>query len=561
MPAEDVKGPDAKPDRPRHSFRRVIGLLTGLGPEEKKAVRRSIDEAGGGSIRFWVLLVLSTFIAAFGLVTNSAAVIIGAMIIAPLMGPIVASALAIDAGDMRLLGKALGAEVLGAAVAIFIGYLVGILPFDLGVSGEMLARTTPTLYDLFIAAACGLAGAYATIDQKVSNALAGVAISVALVPPLAACGLFLSLGELSQAWGAFMLFLANFLAIQIAAGIVFFVYGVADIYELKGASLKHLARFTPSFVILIAVGAFMTSTLIQVAQKRAFESNLNRVLAAEIGARTGGQLEDVIIEGQGENGFEVIAIALTPQPFDPAQVALIEDKLRKECRPDVRLIIRSLSSSDADRNGQVFLTQSQVGAILRQKEDESQIARATDVLKRALMQIPGATLVNVQRSETMGGMNVSAVVRTPVAIAPRQVADMEQALAEAIGGRIRLTVRSVLTREADATRYLYEVTEDEPVPSAEERSRRRRIESILERKLTRLEGAVLRELSIEAAGERVGVIAYVDAPALISPEQVAEYQRDLRRYAGATIDLTVRTTQIGSASADGWLRPDRGPAG
>lgn len=547
--------------RERHSFRRVIGLLTGLGPEEKTTIRQAIDEAGGGSIRFWVLLVLSTVIASFGLITNSAAVIIGAMIIAPLMGPIIASALAIDAGDFRLLGKALVAEILGVAVAVFIGYLVGALPFDLGVSQEMLARTTPTLYDLFIAAACGFAGAYAMVDHKVSNALAGVAISVALVPPLAACGLFLSMGELTQASGAFMLFLANFLAIQICAGVVFFVYGIADIHELKGVTSKHLFRFAPSFVILVAVGVFMTSTLIQVAERRRFESNLNRVLAEEIGAQTGGQLDEVIIEGQKSDGFDVIAVALTPQPFDPAQVAAIEARLRKTCRPDINLIVRSLASSDADREGQVFLTQSQVGAILRQKEVETIVSRATEVLKRAMTEIPGASLVGLQRSETIGGMNVSAVVRTPVAITPNQVATMEQTLAEALEVRIRLTVRSVITREADATRYLYEATERAPISAPEEVARRLRIQSILDRKLARLEGAVLRELGIESNETALQVTAYVDAPSLLTPEMVAQYESDLRKYVDLKIKLTVRTTLVGSATSEGWQRSGRGPAG
>jgi len=542
-------------------MRTVIGLLTGLSHEDRVIVRKNIDESGGGSIRFWVLLVLSTIIAAFGLVTNSAAVIIGAMIIAPLMGPIVASALAIDAGDMRLLSKALFAEIFGAAIAVFIGFLVGVLPFDLGVSNEMLARTTPTLYDLFIAAACGLAGAYATVDQRVSSALAGVAVSVALVPPLATCGLFLSLGEFSQASGAFMLFLANFLAIQIAAGVIFFVYGVADIHQLRGVTAKHLVRFAPSLIILIGVGAFMTSTLLQVAQKRAFESNLNRVLVEEIGARTGGQLDEVIIKGEDENGLNVIAVALTPQPFDPSQVALIEERLRSQCQRDIHLIIRSLSSSDADRQGQVFLTQDQVGALLRKKEEETTIGRANEVLKQALAHVAGASLVNINKSATIGGMNMTAVVRTPVAISPTQVGEMEAALATALNVRIRLTVRSILTREADATQYLYEAREEAPVPTPAERARRQRVQAVLARKIERIEGAVLRELSIEPSGSLFQIRAYVDAPALILPEQVAQFETDLRRYAEPNARLTVQTTLIGAAGADGWDRPGRGPAG
>ncbi|HWA81795.1 MAG TPA: TIGR00341 family protein [Fimbriimonadaceae bacterium] len=540
---------DENPIRPR----RRLGIVHGLTAAERAEARQAIDESGGPSSRFWILLLLSTLIAAFGLLTNSAAVIIGAMIIAPLMGPIVASALAIDAGDMRLLTKALTAEILGIATAIGLSVLIGMLPINLGVTSEMLARTTPTLYDLFIAAASGLAAGYATVDKKVSSTLAGVAISVALVPPLATCGLLIAFGAYSNAWGAFLLFFANFLAIQIAAGVVFFIYRVADIHELRvGLSWSYVVRFGPSLLLLAGIAMFMTSTLISLAKDRALETGITRVLSREIGARSGGQLDKVIRRGETSKGYEVIAVALTPQPFDPAQVAIIQATLRRECRPDIYLVVRSLSSSDMDGSGQVFLSEAELTEMQQKQEEESTLARATDVVNQHLKEVPGARLVNLLRTQGDRSLSFTAVVWTPTAISPEQVAEIRDSMAGELKKTVRLTIRSVLTREADANRFLYEPIV-EPL-SASEIALRQRIHEALEARLKATDGAVLKEVNVTQSGSSRWVLAVVEAPTLIRPDQVKQYQKDMRDYIDPGISLEVKTTVEGSAVSGGWSR-------
>ncbi|HVT14096.1 MAG TPA: TIGR00341 family protein [Fimbriimonadaceae bacterium] len=542
--------------RPRRRF----GIVHGLSATERAEARQAIDEAGGPSSRFWILLLLSTLIAAFGLLTNSAAVIIGAMIIAPLMGPIVASALAIDAGDVRLLTKALTAEILGIVTAIGLSLFIGLLPINLGVTSEMLARTNPTLYDLFIAAASGLAAGYATVDRKVSSTLAGVAISVALVPPLATCGLLIAFGAYSNAWGAFLLFFANFLAIQIAAGAIFFIYRVADIHELRvGLSWSYVARFGPSLVLLVGIATFMTSTLVSLARDRSLEAGITRVLSREIGARSGGQLDKVIRRRETSKGYEVIAVALTPQPFDPAQVAIIQATLRRECRPDIYLVVRSLSSSDMDSSGQVFLSEAELTEMQQKQEEESMLSRATAVVNRHLKDVPGARLVNLLRTQGDRNLSFTAVVWTPTAIDPEQVAEIRDSMTTELKKTVRLTVRSVLTREADANRFLYE-----PVVaplSASELALRQRIRDALEARLKPIEGAILKEVNVQQTGDVRSVLAVVEAPVLIRPDEVKQYEKDMRTYIDPGITLEVKTTVAGSAVAGGWSRastPDGG---
>jgi uncharacterized hydrophobic protein (TIGR00271 family) len=542
--------------------RRILGVLFQLTAEEKKETRSQIDESGGPSIRFWVLLVLSTVIAAFGLLTNSAAVIIGAMIIAPLMGPIVASALAIDAGDVRLLAKALSAEILGVAVAIGLGLLIGLLPFNLGVTTEMMSRTTPTLFDLFIAAASGLAGAYAMVDNKVSNALAGVAISVALVPPLATCGLLLALGVYGGAWGAFLLFLANFLAIQIAAGVVFFAFGIADMHDLgEGPAFKRLVRFGPSTILLVLIGAFMTSTLISLAQDRALQAGINKVLAREIGSRTGGQLERVYLRGETKRGYEVVAAALTPQPFDSTQVAMIEKALRAECRADIHLIVRSLASSDADSTGQVFISDTQLQEQRIQAEERTVLSRATEVVNRHLKDVAGSRLVNLLRTQGNGVPSFTAVVNTPTAITPNEVGVNQDSLEKELGTPALLTVRSVLTKDADRNRFLYEPVSAETRLSQSEIAFRARVRDAFVKRLKIVEGASLMELGFSQSGGKWFVVAIVEAPSLVRPEQVAQFQKDFRSYIDPSIVLEVKTEVAGSATAGGWAATPASPGG
>jgi uncharacterized hydrophobic protein (TIGR00271 family) len=169
----------------------------------------------------------STLIACLGLVANSTAVIIGAMLVAPLMTPIFGIALALVRGEPRLLGRALRAEGVGVLLGVGIATLFGVMPLALEATPEMLARTQPNLLDLLVAVLAGFAGSYAMIDERLSPALPGVAIATAIVPPVANTGLCLAVGAYQGAYGSFLLFLANFLSILIVSCATFIAGGLA----------------------------------------------------------------------------------------------------------------------------------------------------------------------------------------------------------------------------------------------------------------------------------------------------------------------------------------------
>lgn len=179
------------------------------------------EERGERLRRFVVLIVLSTMIAAFGLLADSVAVVIGAMLVAPLMTPIMGTAVSIVLTEPSKLASSARTVVGGAALAIAVGWLISMIGSGgitaTNIPGEVLSRTAPGLLDLGIAIAAGLAGGYLIVDQKAAASAAGVAIAVALVPPLATVGICLELGDLSLAAGALLLFSTNFVAIILAA--------------------------------------------------------------------------------------------------------------------------------------------------------------------------------------------------------------------------------------------------------------------------------------------------------------------------------------------------------
>jgi uncharacterized hydrophobic protein (TIGR00271 family) len=179
--------------------------------------------------RFGSLIVLSSAIAGFGLLANSAGVVIGAMLVAPLMTPIQALGAALVQGTTRRIVSSALVILGGLAGAVATGYVVAFIGAG-GVTvealpGEILGRTTPGLIDLGIAVAAGAAGGYVIARPAVSSALPGVGIAVALVPPLATVGICLQLGLPDLARGALLLFATNLAAIVLAGAVMIFGAG------------------------------------------------------------------------------------------------------------------------------------------------------------------------------------------------------------------------------------------------------------------------------------------------------------------------------------------------
>lgn len=177
--------------------------------------------------RFVSLMMLSTAIAVFGILADSTAVVIGAMLVAPLMFPVLGFAAAVVMGWPRRVLKRALLVAAGTFLAVLLAAVISfVIPGrETPLPAELMARTSPNLLDLGIALAAGAAGAYGQVRRHAADALTGVAVAVALVPPLAVVGITLQLTEWQLALGAGLLFLANVVGIVIAASVTFLAAG------------------------------------------------------------------------------------------------------------------------------------------------------------------------------------------------------------------------------------------------------------------------------------------------------------------------------------------------
>lgn len=243
-------------------LRRVRSAITPSPDGEEKAVLDELipegDEFVPYVLQFCSLTMLSSGIAAFGLLADSGAVVIGAMLVAPLMVPITAAAAATVRAQNRRLVRALLIIMLGVSLAIAVGYVtVAVAGFDI-VSGsnlpkEVAGRTFPGLLDLGIAITAGAAAGYTSTRRSTTSALPGVGIAVALVPPLATVGITLELGLMSDARNAFLLFLTNLAAIIFTASVVLLISGFRPDEEVTGASLPLRLGITLLAVVVVAI--------------------------------------------------------------------------------------------------------------------------------------------------------------------------------------------------------------------------------------------------------------------------------------------------------------------
>jgi uncharacterized hydrophobic protein (TIGR00271 family) len=241
---------------PEFFFRKILRLIFNLFPtlstEEQLEVREElIDDAQPGR-DYFVLIVLSSIIATLGLLLNSPAVVIGAMLVAPLMSPILGFSLSIVLGEVRLLRTSLESVFKGVMATIIVSILVGLLSPLKEMTPEIIARTQPTLLDLFIALASGMAGAYALSRKDVSAALPGVAIAAALAPPLSVVGLGIANGDMQAAGGALLLFVTNIITISLSGMIIFTLLGIHPL-SIQPETKKRVRRGILGMVFLVVM--------------------------------------------------------------------------------------------------------------------------------------------------------------------------------------------------------------------------------------------------------------------------------------------------------------------
>lgn len=301
--------------------------------DDLRRMRRELlfdGEAAGAKLsRFWILLLLAAVIASAGIISDSTATVIGAMIVAPLMTPILGTVVSIVTADLRNLARSLLLVAAGSAAVVAVGWAAGFLtPIDVtaAVNSQVAGRVHPRLADLVGALATGAVGAFALVRSDVSDTLPGVAIAISLVPPLAVVGLTLQSGAPAEAAGATLLFLTNVGAILLSGLLVMALFHVRRTAGTIGSGRRRLGDRAAPAVVVASVAALVLP--LSVSSQRISTEAIQR-----------SEVTDVASSWADARDWEVVNV-------DAAEGAMLVRAVGPLPIPDARTLRAAL-----DRNG------------------------------------------------------------------------------------------------------------------------------------------------------------------------------------------------------------------
>ncbi|MGB5899644.1 MAG: DUF389 domain-containing protein, partial [Geitlerinemataceae cyanobacterium] len=304
-----------------------------------KALRQNLCEDSQTNLNYLFMTITACLIATGGLLLGSPAVIIGAMIVAPLMLPMRGLALGALEGDLPLFRASIFSVAVGALTAVSLSWIVGRIAGipETEFSTEILARTQPTLIDLAIAVTAGCVAGFAKIRPQLSDALAGTAISVALMPPLCVVGLGLSTFSIATAQGAFLLYLTNLLGITLACMLVF-VWGG---YYVEGSRMTRAVSSTIVLTGLLFIP--LAASLWQLLRQVQLQSTLKDILLRRT-ITVGQQVEltSSKIDWQQNPPMVYLDVRVRPDdPLTPLQVSEVQKLVNQAMGRSFILIFRA----------------------------------------------------------------------------------------------------------------------------------------------------------------------------------------------------------------------------
>jgi uncharacterized hydrophobic protein (TIGR00271 family) len=305
-----------------------------LDRNRRVALVERVQSSSQWDFDFIALICLSTLIATLGLMLNSPAVVIGAMLVAPLMTPLLGAGLSLVQGNVVLLGNAVNAVFRGFLLAVVIACLVGLLTPGLILTSEMLARGSPGIFDLLVAFTSGIAAAYAIGRPNLLSALPGVAIAASLVPPISTCGLGLVLGRYNLAIGAGLLFLTNIIAIVLGAACSLFAVGIRGTHE-HGAFASWAWRVALALVLLtIGLGIY------EALPSEDLPDDVRTLIAQRL-SRSDAAVVSISVD-KYQQPVHVDMVVKLPQAPEPQLADELLEILKQHYQPQVQLQLQSL---------------------------------------------------------------------------------------------------------------------------------------------------------------------------------------------------------------------------
>ncbi len=511
-------------------------------PERRKFVVEEVTSGSEPGLRFYLLLSTSALIAAFGLIANSTAVIIGAMLVSPLMTPIIGSSLGLVLGDARLFANSLRSVVVGTVLAIFFSALLGFLPLALEATPEMLSRVRPTLLDLFVAVLAGFAGSYAMIDEKVSPALPGVAIATAIVPPLSNTGICLSLGYYSGAFGSFMLFFANFLSILLVASVTFIAAGMTP-----AASLRKDKNFVRSAVLavvgFIVVAAFLTYSLVNIVKERKLKYDIEVTLNEQFERLHSTSVDSYVYDIE-DGKLYILASVRSPIVMTPKDIKKLQDSFESRIDMPIELIVRSIISNDVSATGSAntIIDQNLDGFFLNKNlsQDQITIRKAEQVILEQLAYWPKMRLINTEYIDIARGPTVLATVTGFRILTDNEITALENKIRESLDDQnINLIVRMLRTTISDRNgQMLYGWIYYDNIDEA----KKKELKELDAKVISRFEenpNLFVINVHNSYIGEEINALIEAVGVKPITPEEVADLEMELSEEMGTNINLVM----------------------
>ncbi len=359
-------------------IRRLLSLRNDKAPEEETiaSIKASVEFRGAN---LWIL-IFAIFVASLGLNTNSAAVIIGAMLISPLMGPIMGMGLGVGINDFELLKRAFRSFATATIFSVLTAtFYFAITPIDEAQS-ELLARTSPTIYDVLIALFGGLAGivALCSTGQRGGNVIPGVAIATAIMPPLCTTGFGIATGNWIYAAGAFYLYLINSIFISLATFI-----GV-NIFDFKKKVFvdKQREKRVKHIIVTIAVLTMLPSTLLtyMLVRENFFTSKANnfvtqvvtseqtQVIAKEVDYHTKEIRLVTIGEEIPEKELTRMKSQMENFGLEDAKLSIVQGT-KNLSASELKTMLNDPASRQADKNAQLLANEQQRADKLQKELD------------------------------------------------------------------------------------------------------------------------------------------------------------------------------------------------
>jgi len=360
--------------------------------------------------KFLLLITLSAAIATLGLLQGSTAVVIGAMLVSPLLGPIMGVGFGLATLESALIKRSLVTMAAGMAVAILVAVLIIWLSPIRDVTPEIRARTQPTLLDLGVAVVGGVAGVYA-IMRKLSGVMVGVAIATALVPPLSTIGFGLATGRLDFALGASLLFLTNTLAIAFAATIVARLNKFGPSLTAQHTAMQVVGIVATLGILSIPLALTLNNIAGEVSARSAVQTELRKLLGES------DRVDSLNVRIEGER-VAVDGVVLVDR-YSAELNQQLANKVRDQLRRDVRVnIVQLRQQTNAAVEVEEQLNRRLASLEQRDADSRSIIAGLTVgelVPRDRILVDPQARRVVVQRDRDAEGEQVAAAIDRIVA--------------------------------------------------------------------------------------------------------------------------------------------------